>query len=128
MDTCFKLITHTNPTKENYKSENMLNLQQLTELENLKIGYKLHENALPAKLAMHIKTDSRSITLSKQHKYNTRNKGLFNLPCATSKLYHKSYLYSSIKSYNSLPSSLRNTPNYRTFVKKAKSLLLGLAE
>ena len=120
MDTCFKLITHTSPTKDNYKSEKMLNLQQLTELENLKIGYKLHENALPVKLARHIKTDSRSITLSKQHKYNTRNKGLFNLPCATSKLYHKSYLYSSIKSYNSLPSSLRNTPNYRTFVKKSQ--------
>ena len=128
MDIYFKLITHTNPTKENYKSENMLNFQQLTELENLKLGYKLHENALPAKLARYIKTDSRNITLSKQHKYNTRNKGLFNLPCATSKLYHKSYLYSSIKSYNSLPSSLRNIPIYRTFVKKAKSLLLGLIE
>ena len=128
MDTCFKLITHTNPTKNNYKSENMLNLQQLIELENIKIGYKLHQNALPTKLAKHIKTDSRSTTLSKQHKYNTRNKGLFSLPCATSKLYHKSYLYSSIKSYNSLPLSLKNTPNYRTFVKKAKSLLLGLTE
>ena len=106
----------------------MLNLQQLIELENLKIGYKLHQNVLPTKLAKHIKTDSRSRTLRKQHKYNTRNKGLFNLPCATSKLYHKSYLYSSIKSYNSLPLPLRNTPNYRTFVKKAKSLLLGLTE
>ena len=117
MDTCFKLVTHTSPNKDNYKNEKILNLKKLIELENIKLGYKLHHNALPTKLANHIKTDSRSIVLTKQHKYNTRTKGLFNLPMATNKLYHNSYLYNSIKSFNSLPPSIRNILNYKTFVK-----------
>ena len=117
MDTCFKLITHTSSSKDNYKKEKILTLNQLIELENMKLGYKLHYNTLPTKLANHFKTDSRNMILTKKKRYNTRKKGLYNLPMATNKLYHNSYLCKSIKCFNSLPSTIRNISNYKTFVR-----------
>ena len=106
MDTCFKLMTHTTPNSKNYKNEKILTLNQLIELENTKLGYKLYHNTLPVRLAKQIKTDSMSTALSKTHKYNTRHKSLLNLPLATNKLYHNSYLCKSIKCFNSLPPTI----------------------
>ena len=124
MDTCFKLITHTTPNMKNYKNEKMLTLNQLIELENIKLGYKLHHNTLPVRLSNQIKTDSKNTALSKKHRYNTRHKRLLNLPLATNKLYHKSYLCKSIKCFNSLPPTITKISNYKSSVKKSKSLLL----
>ena len=76
MDTYFKLITHTNPSTHNYKEENMLTLNQLIELENVKLGYKLHHEILPSKLKEQMKTGSMNTVLVKKHKYNTRKKRL----------------------------------------------------
>ena len=124
MDTCFKLITHTTPNTKNYKTEKMLTLNQLIELENIKLGYILYHNTLPVRLSKQMKTDSMNTALSKKHKYNTRHKSLLNLPMTTNKLYHNSYLCKSIKCYNSLPSTITEISNYKSFVKKCKSLLL----
>ena len=65
MDICFKLITHTTPSKEYYKHEKMLTLNELIELENIKIGYKLHHKTLPTKLSNQLKTDSKNTILTK---------------------------------------------------------------
>ena len=124
MDKCLNLITHTTPSKDNYMKEKILTLNQLIELENCKLGYKLHHNTLPMKLANNIRTDSKNRTLTKKHRYNTRKRGLYNLPMATSKLYHNSYLCKSIKCFNTLPPTIRNKLNYKTFVRHSKSLLL----
>ena len=124
MNTCFNLITHIKPTNKNYKIEKMLTLNQLIELENIKLGYKLHHNTLPVRLAKKIKTDSMNIALSKTHKYNTRHKSILNLPLATNKLYHSSYLCKAIKCFNSLPPKISGISNYKVFVNKTKSLLL----
>ena len=105
MDTCVKLITHTNPSTQNYKKENMLTLNQLIELENMKLGYKLHHEILSSKLKEQVKTDSMNTALVKKHHYNTRQKSLLNLPMATNKLYHNSYLCKAIKCFNALPST-----------------------
>ena len=125
MDTCFKLITHTTPNTSNYKIENMLTLNQLIELENMKLGYKLHHETLPTKLNVQMKTYSKNLVLSKKIRYNRRHKNLLNLPMATNKLYHNSYLCKSKICYNSLPSTITKLSNYKSFVKKCKSLLLG---
>ena len=63
MDTCFKLITHTTPNTKNYKTEKMLTLNQLIELENIKLGYKLYHNTLPVRLSKQMKTDSMNTAL-----------------------------------------------------------------
>ena len=126
MDKCLNLITHTVPNKNTYKREKILTLNQLIELENMKLGHKLHHNTLPRKLANNMKTDSKNKTLTKKHRYNTRKKGLYNLPMATNKLYHNSYLFNSIKVFNTLLPKLRNISNYKTFVRYSKSLLFDV--
>ena len=92
----------------------------------MKLGHKLHHNTLPIKLANNMKTDSKNKTLTKKHRYNTRKKGLYNLPMATNKLYHNSYLFNSIKVFNTLPPKIRNISNYKTFVRYSKSLLFDV--
>ena len=123
MDKCLNLITHTVPDKNTYKREKILTLNQLIELENMKLGHKPHHNTLPIKLANNMKTDSKNKTLTKKHRYNTRKKGLYNLAMATNKLYHNSYLFNSIKVFNTLPPKFRNISNCKTFVRYSKSLL-----
>ena len=73
----------------------MLTLNQLIELENIKLGYKLHHDILPIKLTKQMNTDSMNTALSKKHKYNTRHKDLLNLPMATDKLYYHPKLLKS---------------------------------
>ena len=103
MNTCFKLITHKKPAAENFNREEMLTLTQLITLENQKLGYKLYKDLLPAKMSVALKTDSNRMDLTKTHKYNTRQKSGVNLPVATNRLYHSSFLCQVLKAYGTLP-------------------------
>ena len=59
-------------------------------------------------------------SLSKQHRYNTRDKMLPNLPKHTSKMYNDSFLLQSLKNYNSLESTIKNCQTIDSFTSKIK--------
>ena len=124
MNKCFNLITHQNPTPENFNKEGLLILNQLITLENQKLGYKLYNNMLPINIQTAISTDSKKKDLLKSHRYDTRNKLKLNLPVATNKLYHASFLIQALKAYDMLPKEISLCSNMRNFVSKCKVKLL----
>ena len=71
---CMRMITPKQKVQTTYKDLNLLELTELIKLENKKLGYKIYNNLLPALMLNIIKSDAQSKTLSKKHKYNTRNK------------------------------------------------------
>ena len=124
MDICFNLITHLTPSKENYKKEKMLRLEELLYLENTKLGYKLEHYLLPQNLHMMMISDSKSKSLTKTHHYETRTKDLPHLPTAQNKNYHESFLFQSIKEYEKVPEKIRNSNKLTTFSFNMKLRLL----
>ena len=124
MNKCFTLITHKEATKSNFKEERFLTLAQLIKLENSKFGYKLYHNQLPTKLQSLVVTDSKKKDLTKRHKYQTRSKKTLNFPQATTKMYHTSYLFQSLKEYNDIKLSDRNAKNIHCFATQRKKSLL----
>ena len=115
-DACIKIINGSSTCL------GVLNVQNLLDLENKKLGYKLHNNLLPSKLLLNLSCDSTSKTLTKQHHYNTRNKSVLNLPKITHPLYQQSFLYKSIKAIQSVPVATLTLPTVGTFVKYCKTL------
>ena len=101
-----------------------LNLEQLIKLENFKLGYKLMHNELPTKLNKILSHDKNKKPLTKQHRYNTRNKEQLNIPKHSSLSYHKSFLISCIRDFATLPPSVLSTQGYYSFVHKCKNVLL----
>ena len=124
IDTCFKLITQKSPSSVNLNKEQILAFNQIIELENLKVGYKLYNNTLPPKITEHLTTDSSAQGLEKTYNYNTRHKHNLNLPVATNRLYHSSFLCKVVKNYAGLPTTVTSQTNFKTFTRKCKSLLL----
>ena len=83
---------YKNNALENKKELQVLSINSMIELANLKFGYKVLHNLLPPvtrKLCMY---DSSENTLSKQHSYNTRNKRTPFFPKNASKQYKNSFL------------------------------------
>ena len=86
-----KLTTH-----EIYKTHNLLKLQELIELSNLKFGHQFEQGSLPVKIMESITYDHKNNSLIKTHHYRTRNKRLPNLPmlhinCIEIATYTKAY-------------------------------------
>ena len=119
-----RLIEPRMQTGEIYKKHNILNLKQLTQLENFKIWKKLELGDLPTNLSSAMTLDHNENNLHKQHKYSTRNKSLPNLPNAHSQLYRKSLLFQGLRDYQLLPASIRSERKFHVFVKRCKSHLL----
>ena len=93
MDICFNLITHLSPTPSNYKTESMLNLEELLLLENTKLAFKMQHHLLPVRLHNMLNSDSRMKSLEKSHHYETRNKNIPKLPSAKTRHYHTIILF-----------------------------------
>ena len=120
INICFNLITHVQPSPQNYEKERMLLVTEL--IENQRLGYRLHEGNLPPKLEYLLWTDSKNKTLQKTHTYNTRQSTLPKLPNAKSKKFHCSFQLNSILAYNSLPLDIRKSRTLDSFTKKPKRL------
>ena len=101
-----------------------LSLEQLIKLENFKLGYKLTHNELPTRLNKILSHDKNKKPLTKQHRYNTRNKEQLNIPKHSSLSYHKSFLISCIRDFATLPPSVLSTQGYYPFVHKWQNVLL----
>ena len=105
MDDCFKLITYQPPTPLNYKKEKMLRLDDLIVLDNTKLSYKLQHNLLPLKLHEMLVSDSKRQS-------------------AQTKQYHSSYLFQSLKDFESTCPEIRNSNPLSTFTFRMKKKLL----
>ena len=102
------------------KELGILSVRELIKIENLKFGYKYDKKLLPAPLVTSLELDHTETKLIKQHKYDTRNKHLPNLPNATNNKYKNSFLFKSMKLYSELPVTERETTNLKSFVSKIK--------
>ena len=62
------------------KNSKILNVNELIKLVNCKLGYRLTKKLLPIKIAEAFATDANNKSLIKNHRYNTRNKLIPNIP------------------------------------------------
>ena len=106
------------------KELGILSIRELIKIENLKFGYKYENKLLPAPLINSLELDHTKMRLTKQHKYETRNKRLPNLPNATNNKYKNSFLFKSIKLYSELSIAERETNHLKSFVSKIKQKIL----
>ena len=102
-----KVLDPSKCLDEIYRKHNILKFDELVNLEQNKLGYKMNNNLLPLNLANVLLTDRTGKTLKKQHRYSTRQKEHPNLPNHRSKLYNDSFLVQSIKSYNNLNADIK---------------------
>ena len=107
-NNCVKLLDLSKNLNDIYRKHKMLKLDDLVNLEQRKLGYKLNNDLLPPNLAKVLLTDRRGKTLQKQHKYNTQQKDHPNLPNHLSRLYNDIFLVQSIKNHNNLNSATKN--------------------
>ena len=96
----------------------------MVHLEQCKMGYKLCHNLLPSNLTQNMLLDHRSHSIVKAHRYPTRSKSTPNLPGAMNAKYRSSFLYSAIREYSALDSSLKQAKNLHVFLKNCKTHLL----
>ena len=91
--TAISLIDPTMSTVEITKKYRILGLEKIMRLEQMKIGYKLCHNLLPMNVAVQIRYDHKGQNMSKEHKYQTRNKYIPNLPQVYNNKYKSSFLF-----------------------------------
>ena len=106
-----------------YKDLKLLELSQLIELENNKLAYKIYHKLLPSRMLEIINCDTQNKTLSKKHRYNTRNKNVPNLPKAKNMIYHRSFLYCGLKSLSNLHEDILNWPSINRMIKTSKKTI-----
>ena len=122
-DTCITLISG-NCERTTYKKLKILNINELIKLQHYKYTHKLIHKDLPIKLQLLGNRDSKNLSLTKQHAYNTRNKAIPNLPSTNSHQYKKSFMYQSLKDFMDLPTDVRQLKKYEIFVNACKKHLL----
>ena len=110
-NNCVKLLDLSKCLDEIYRKHKILKVDELVDMEQKKLGYKLSNDLLPLNLAKVLLTDRIGKTLKKQHKYSTRQKDYPNLPSHCSRLYNDSFLVQSIKNYNNLNLDTKKSQN-----------------
>ena len=118
-----KLIDKSIPTDKVFIKYRILPFKQLVRLEQCKLGFKLCNNLLPQNLAKSMKYDHNMQSITKSHKYSTRNKHIPNLPHARVEKYRNSFLYRAIKEYSDLNPTLQNCKTLSTFSHRYKKTL-----
>ena len=117
---CFQLIFGTNATKEKLHEKNLLLVIDMIKFANGKLMHNHLNGNLPKKIQLAIETGSKDKNLNKNHKYNTRNKNCPNLPMTTNSVYHRSFLFSCIRDFNSLPVVTREINKLQLFTSSCK--------
>ena len=107
-----------------YSDHRILNIDQSIQLENIKIWFKYHKNLLPEKLQQNMSTDHRRESIRKIHNYNTRNKGIPNLPQTTNRFYKNSFLSDGLRDYQLTPQDIKESKSVTHCIKQTKNLLL----
>ena len=121
---CVKLINPSLPVHSIFANLQILDVKQLIELEQCKIGYKMCNNLLPPVLTRLLFEDHNKCVMTKAHSYSTSQKNIPNRPNAKGTQYCKSFLYQSIACYSGLPHDIRNVNNINLFVKRLKKFII----
>ena len=94
--------------------------KDMIEIEQCKLGYKLCHALLPKSLSDSMTKDHQKLKLGKEHRYQTRNKSIPNLPNVTSNMYRSSFLFKMVVLYSKLEEKIKSSPNVSIFVKRCK--------
>ena len=121
---CVRVINPIILTNEQLTKLNILSIDQLVELEQCKLGYKLCNKMLPTVLTKLIKQDQHNKDMTKTHTYSTRQKYIPHRPRVKLSLYMKSFLYQSIVSFSNLLMELQRLPSLDNFTHRVKKHLL----
>ena len=124
-DRGVQLIAPHKALSEIYKTHRILNLEQSTTLENIKLWYKYHHNTLLTKLKQNMGTDHSRSSLEKRYCYNTRNRGIPNLPQTTLNLYKNSFLFKGLRDYQLSPQSVKDSSSIKQCTNQMKTHLIG---
>ena len=84
---CFKICTGQESSIQNYNSNNMLWVDEMIHLVNVKHSHKVQHSHLPKHILECSKCDSLTKSLEKSHNYNTRHKSNLYRPNTKSGLY-----------------------------------------
>ena len=94
---------------QTYRDLKLLDLTELIDLENKKLGYKIYNKLLPTRILEIIHSDPQNKTLNKKHRYITRNKDVPYLLKTKSTIYQHSFLYCGLKALSKLPAEMLNS-------------------
>ena len=122
---CMRMIKPKQNVQATYKELKLLELNKLIDLENKKLGYKIHNNLLPIQMSNIIKSDAENKTLKKTHNYDTRNKKVLYLPKIKNNSYQQSFLYCGVKALCSMPMHMLEFTSIEMLVKHHKRELFN---
>ena len=122
---CLKYILPKERRLNLHYTLGILNIRDLIQLANWKFGYKLLNKLLPSKTISICFEDSKNNSLLPNHQYNTRHKGIPNLPNRANKSYRDSFLLKGPRSILSLDNEIKTSSNISIFTSKCKKLLIN---
>ena len=122
---CVKLIEPRSDLNTIYSKHKILKLDELIKLEEIKFGYKQINKLLPNKLQYIVDHDSKGLTLTKKHAYNTRNKKIPNCPSGYHHKYRNSFLNKGIVSYSNLPYQLKSKETISAVISSFKKAIFN---
>ena len=105
------------------KTDTFMIVSDLIKFELAKFGWKITNKQLPPSLSTNILTTHCGQTLTKTHRYSTRNKAIPNIPAVKNKLYSASIFCKGISFFSNLPTELKNLKSKSLFYKQTKSYL-----
>ena len=117
------LIDQNLCTNDVFAKYAILEFEKLVQLEQLKIGYKLCHGLLPTGLALLIIHDHKGHSTCKNHRYQTRNKQIPNLPQVSNNKYKSSFLFHVVKEYGAINDEMRACSTVQLFVRSCKKYL-----
>ena len=123
-ETAIRLIDPTLSLDELFTKHKILRFKDMVKLEQCKLGYKLCHDLLPNALSNNMKRDHRNESITKTHKYPTRNKTIPNLPNVLGRKYRSSFLFNAIKLYSALDNEIQSSANLSTFASRCKKYYL----
>ena len=100
---CLALITGNRISTKEYQSQKIMKIPKIIQLQNLKLGFRVHHSQLLIMILSACTTDAHSQQLLKSHKYSTRCKNEPNHHRLTSLWYKNSFMTKSIVEFQSLP-------------------------
>ena len=124
-NSCVRLIKPNSDMTSLYRSLGILKIPQIIELENCKFGYKYKKISLPSRIQQLVSCDQNNKSLSKTHKYETRNKTLPKKPRGVYKQYSNSFLCKWIDDYSALPREIKNSKTLAQFANTCKKILIS---
>ena len=120
---CLRLVMKVKDVWPYAHELGFLSVDDLIKLELFKTGYKLHHRQLPQPIVNCFLSDQFNTSLTKRHKYGTRNKAIPNNPKPTTKLYKSSFLCKTITEYSTLLATTSHCKNFYHFVNTCKRRL-----